>query len=250
MSYYEGSNWQAKKEDEGKPLYSNMEKKYPVESDARPAPPSFDEMVELIKKLFTDYLEDIVRPKMFTDNEIEKSWERYKTLNHLYQDEEALTVKDYEAVLADQRRLVRELDVIVNGTNAAKQASLVDMVCQIRDLWPPQRIGWVKASERLPENRKWNYIFRQANNTRSATVIYLDHVADIADYMKLPIDNIEWLDESQPQPGKEVAFAQWLADQGWKPRIKDEWARYVTLYSDISIKTTAELFEKFKKINP
>lgn len=31
MSYHDGSNWQAKKEDEGKPLYDKpMEKKYPI----------------------------------------------------------------------------------------------------------------------------------------------------------------------------------------------------------------------------
>lgn len=52
-------------------------------SDARTTQPSFDEMVELIKKLFTDYLEDHVKSK---PSEIKKSWERYRTLNHLWQD--------------------------------------------------------------------------------------------------------------------------------------------------------------------
>jgi len=61
-----------------------MEKKYPIESDARQAPPSFDEMVELIKKLFVDYLEDVLKSP---PHEIEKAWQRYKCLNHLYQDE-------------------------------------------------------------------------------------------------------------------------------------------------------------------
>lgn len=42
-------------------------------------------------------------------------------------------IKDYEEVLADHRRLVRELDVLLNGEEgAAKQASLCDIVAQVR----------------------------------------------------------------------------------------------------------------------
>lgn len=40
-------------------------------------------------------------------------------------------VEDYETVLADHRRLVRELDKLLNGPAAAKQASLVDLVVQL-----------------------------------------------------------------------------------------------------------------------
>lgn len=40
---------------------------------------------------------------------------------------------DYEAVLADHKRLVRELDVLLNGEDgAAQQAFLVDLVAQVR----------------------------------------------------------------------------------------------------------------------
>jgi hypothetical protein len=46
--------------------------------------------------------------------------------------EEALTIADYEECLADHRRLVRELDVALNGeSGAAKQASLCDIVGQV-----------------------------------------------------------------------------------------------------------------------
>ncbi len=38
----------------------------------------------------------------------------------------------YEEAAADKRRLVRELDVLLNGENAAKQASLCDIVAQVR----------------------------------------------------------------------------------------------------------------------
>lgn len=42
-------------------------------------------------------------------------------------------VADYEEVLTDHRRLVRELDVLFNGeAGAAKQASLCDIVSQVR----------------------------------------------------------------------------------------------------------------------
>lgn len=66
-----------------------QEKKY--ESDARATPPSFGEMVEMIKKLFTDYLEDVIKAK---PSEITKSWERYNTLNHLFQEEHGVSEDD------------------------------------------------------------------------------------------------------------------------------------------------------------
>lgn len=54
-------------------------------SDARKTQPSFDELVEIIKKLFTDYLEDVIKSK---PSEIEKSWQRYKVLNHLHKSKD------------------------------------------------------------------------------------------------------------------------------------------------------------------
>lgn len=42
-------------------------------------------------------------------------------------------VKDHEEVEADHKRLVRELDVALNGeAGAAKQASLCDIVAQVK----------------------------------------------------------------------------------------------------------------------
>lgn len=38
----------------------------------------------------------------------------------------------YEQVEIDNRRLVRELDVLINGENAAQQASLCDIVAQVK----------------------------------------------------------------------------------------------------------------------
>ena len=41
-------------------------------------------------------------------------------------------IADYEEVLADHRRLVRELDVSLNGDGAAQQASLCDILAQVK----------------------------------------------------------------------------------------------------------------------
>lgn len=42
-------------------------------------------------------------------------------------------VQDYEQIFADHRRLVRELDVLINGEDgAAEQASLCDIVAQVK----------------------------------------------------------------------------------------------------------------------
>lgn len=46
-----------------------------------------------------------------------------------------LTIEDYEQVLADQRRLTRELDVAMHGEeDAAPQASLCDLISLAADM--------------------------------------------------------------------------------------------------------------------
>jgi hypothetical protein len=45
--------------------------------------------------------------------------------------DEPLTIADYEATLEGHRRLVRRLDVALNGDGAAQQASLCDLVAQV-----------------------------------------------------------------------------------------------------------------------
>lgn len=49
-------------------------------------------------------------------------------------DPESLTIEDYELAFADHRRLVREIDVRMNGNKAAKQASLCDLWGQVKEL--------------------------------------------------------------------------------------------------------------------
>lgn len=46
--------------------------------------------------------------------------------------EDELTIEDYKETFEDHKRLVRELDVLLNGErNAARQASLCDIVAQV-----------------------------------------------------------------------------------------------------------------------
>jgi hypothetical protein len=56
-----------------------------------------------------------------------------RDVQQLFDDARDLLVMidDYEEVLADHRRLVRQLDMLLNGSYAAKQASLCDIVSQV-----------------------------------------------------------------------------------------------------------------------
>jgi hypothetical protein len=63
--------------------------------------------------------------------------------------DERLNIADYEEVLADHRRLVRELDVLLNGENAARQASLVDIVAQVRGM-KLAPVAWMTTYECPP----------------------------------------------------------------------------------------------------
>lgn len=61
---------------------------------------------------------------------------------------EQATADDYEEVLADHRRLVRELDVLLNGEEgAAKQASLCDLVGQVSAIVRERRVPLLSPSQ-------------------------------------------------------------------------------------------------------
>ncbi|HHF0699400.1 TPA: hypothetical protein ACPIBI_001941 [Pseudomonas aeruginosa] len=61
---------------------------------------------------------------------------------------EQATADDYEEVLADHRRLVRELDVLLNGEEgAAKQASLCDLVGQVSAIVRERRVPLLSRSQ-------------------------------------------------------------------------------------------------------
>lgn len=108
---------------------------------------------------------------------------------------------------------------------------------------------WVKCSDRLP-GYKLRVKWRDGNDHSYAT----DGEISMFEMEKPNLEGWEWLDES-PAAGKEedaVSFAQWLATERWQPRINTEWARYETVYSDVSVKTTGELYKLYKqqKENP
>ena len=72
-------------------------------------------------------------------------WELRNLLNEAANEIEAneQLIDDYEEVNKDKKRLVRELDVLLNGvTGAAKQASLCDIVSQVSS-W--KRSAWSAA---------------------------------------------------------------------------------------------------------
>lgn len=72
----------------------------------------------------------------FTNEEIKDGSVPFAVLmfdNDDYDDETGKNDADeYREVLEDHKRLVRELDVLLNGKNAAEQASLCDIVAQLR----------------------------------------------------------------------------------------------------------------------
>lgn len=84
------------------------------------------------------YIDDRVGGATIPREQLPLLCEGYAALDQLIarleggEDIFAPTVSDYEEVLADHRRLVRELDVALNGDNAAKQASLCDIVAQVK----------------------------------------------------------------------------------------------------------------------
>lgn len=57
-----------------------------------------------------------------------------------------LTVQDYKDVIDDHKRLVKELDIIINGRNAAESPSLCDLVSQLKqptnDTGKDSRVDW------------------------------------------------------------------------------------------------------------
>lgn len=84
------------------------------------------------------------------------------------------TADDYEEVLANHRRLVREMDVLLNGEEgAAKQASLCDLVGQVSAIVRERRVPLLSPSqaeaERLEGGNwcRWSQL-RQCSMPRAA----------------------------------------------------------------------------------
>lgn len=95
------------------------------------------------------------------------------------------TISDYEEVLADHRRLVRELDVLLNGEEgAAPQASLGDIVAQVRK-------EGIKAAPAVPQSVP-SFNARQISlKQRGAKIVLtleLDAIEGAPQYIVTPIN--------------------------------------------------------------
>lgn len=84
------------------------------------------------------YMVDHCEGEMVTEENIQR-WASKMLVNPKYATvidplvhELESTIRDYEEITEDHNGLVCDLDVLLNGTNAAKQASLCDIVSQLR----------------------------------------------------------------------------------------------------------------------
>lgn len=74
-----------------------------------------------------------MRPRKALDNNIVKSMEEALIASQAENERLKVELEGYKEAQADKNRLVRELDVLINGEEgAAKQASLCDIVSQVR----------------------------------------------------------------------------------------------------------------------
>lgn len=134
--------------------------------------------------------------------------------------------KEFRSLLDEYKKIASKIEMFINEPDHYRFLNSFQATSQ-----PPAVKGavWVKAINGLPADRKRNYIFRQANNTRSAQVVYLDHVNDISTYLKLPLEDIEYLDESPTAAVDEKEakdFGNWLrwqnGDVFYGPKNIDE----------------------------
>ena len=107
-----------------------------IQVSATPMP----EAVEKIREKLEQARKDFIYHKGMSDRYADKHGTPFDealallpTLASSEAVDDRATIADYEATLADHRRLVRELDVALNGEeNAAQQASLCDIVHQVK----------------------------------------------------------------------------------------------------------------------
>lgn len=73
--------------------------------------------------------------------ELQSELERYKSLWETNCEESKEIIAELREVIEDKKRLTREIDIAINGKNAAKQASLCDILGQVRNMnkdeWQP-----------------------------------------------------------------------------------------------------------------
>lgn len=130
-----------------------------------------------------------------------------------------LTAADYEEVLTDHRRLVRELDVLINGDNAAQQASLCDIVGQVRS-------EGLKAAPAAPA--AWSDVVAERQRQVSAEGWTAEHddahisgeLAGAAACYARHVNGRQWVYPGDPERYElEEAPLDWPWDDAWwKPK--------------------------------
>lgn len=107
----------------------------------------------------------------------------------------------------------------------------------------------VKASERVPVNGNLYHLNYKTKDTNFKTTgYYIDGKWDHQNHELLGwAPNLEWLDESTSKETDAVEFAEWILKEQWNQRSGLDWARYETIYSDISIKTTEQLYKLYQQ---
>lgn len=202
MSYHEGSNWQAKKEDEGKPLYSNMENKYPI--GIEPSKENFQDIIvkvcqkhgvrslELTTKqisLMSDCIQEYINfrtaPIVDAGRKIEPILSVREKAEQWFKDEIEMIddEKRKEEVLLEEETYI---GVWMQGYRAG-EATL-------------QGIGWVKASIKRPTG--WQLSRKTGSNDRMPLKFAINVIVDITG-KTYKSEDIEWLDEGQPKPGSD-----------------------------------------------
>lgn len=80
------------------------------------------------------------------------TWQAAVATAHQYPN--GLALSDYEACLASHRKVVRDLDMIINGDAAAQQASLIDLLPQVSKLVENQ-LKWRNIRAKPPRTGQW-----------------------------------------------------------------------------------------------
>lgn len=212
-----------------------QEKKY--ESDARETPPSFDELVDMIKKLFVDYLEDVLKSP---PSETEKSWERYKTLNHLYKP--AQHPGSIGWVKASEFKIVygtnyyaKWLDGNIKATGRFQEAdgtffwNVPGYVpigkheyehLQILDESNEQPVGsqWINCENKMPVivTPAKLIIVKRYEGLPDVFSVRAMTPAQLADIVKWDLANFEWLNEQPEQKENDaLCLLKWLSEHEW-----------------------------------
>lgn len=88
-----------------------------------------------------------------------------------------LTIADYEECIKDTQRLVRELDVALNGDQAARQASLCDIVSQVKALKKPVRVTiGVLLIDILVASDIWASMREKGDKTTNQTIFAWQYI--------------------------------------------------------------------------